>query len=382
LGKTEVGFRVAAYDRGKPLVIDPILAYSTYLGGGSDDDGYAIAVDGSGNAYVTGYTLSSDFPTTGALQGANGGPVDVFVSKLNPSGSALVYSTYLGGGTNDYGYGIAVDDAGNAYVTGDTWSTDFPMSNPLQGTNAGDDDAFVTKLNASGSALVYSTYLGGGFYDAGYAIAVDASRSVYVTGFTWSTNFNTAAPLQGIKGGSEDAFVSKIDASGAALVYSTYLGGASFEEGHGIAVDGSGNAYVTGYTASTNFPTAGPFQGANAGSYDAFVSKINSAGSALAYSSYLGGGSDDSGNGIAVDGSGNVYVTGYTASTNFPTAGPFQGTKSAGNDAFVSKIGESTPESIPAFSRLGVGLLLLLLLIGGSTLLTRSAGAPVASRLP
>jgi hypothetical protein len=326
------------------------LVYSTYLGGSSSDWAGGIAVDSSGNAYVTGYTASTDFPITpGAFQTVCGGAClgNVFVTKLNPTGSALIYSTYLGGSRYDNGTGIAVDSADNAYVIGATCSTDFPTMNPFQPAYGGGDcsiygygDAFVSKINATGSALVYSTYLGGSGYDTGTGIAVDSSGNAYVTGSTGSTDFPTMNPLQpSYGGGSYDAFVSKINATGSALVYSTYLGGNGFDQGDGIAVDSSGNAYVTGSTGSTNFPTMNPLQPSyGGGSYDAFVSKINATGSALVYSTYLGGSGFDQGNGIAVDSSGNAYVAGSTQSTDFPTVNPLQPKFGGVNDVFVTKI--------------------------------------------
>jgi hypothetical protein len=309
------------------------LVYSTYLGGSGSDWGYGIAVDSSGNAYVTGFTDSANFPTASPLQATFGGQQDAFVGKLNAAGSALVYSTYLGGGSLDYGHGIAVDSSGNAYVTGWTYSVNFPTASPLQATNGGGNDAFVSKLNPAGSALVYSTYLGGSGSDWGYGIAVNSSGNAYVTGET-SGGFPTVNPLQAGAGG--DAFVSKLNAAGSALVYSTCLGGSGTDYGNGIAVDSSGNAYVTGRTSSTDFPTANPVQATNGGGYDAFVAKLNAAGSALAYSTYLGGSGGDNGYGIAVDSSGSAYVTGSTGSSNFPTASPLQ----ASNSAFVAKIAE------------------------------------------
>ena len=316
--------------------------YSTFLGGGGVDQGQAITVDGSGNAYVTGSTDSGDFPVHLARQGNNGGSTDAFVTKLNAAGSAVVYSTYLGGSGADFGQGIAVDGAGNAYVTGYTNSTAFPTANPMQASRSGGFDAFVTKFDAAGSTLVYSTYLGGTGDDFGQGIAVDGFGSAYVTGYTLSVNFPTTAPFQSGSSGA-DAFVTKLNAAGSARVYSTYLGGGGNDFGQGIAVDRAGNAYVTGYTLSTNFPiTANPVQASNHGFYDAFVSKINAAGSALVYSTYLGGSDDDRGAGIAVDGAGNAYVTGSTISVDFPTADPLQATLSGVfgvlRDAFVTKI--------------------------------------------
>jgi hypothetical protein len=342
-GDSRVSFEVASYDPGKTLVIDPVLVYSTYLGGSGFDQGSGIAVDSSGNAYVTGYTESTNFPTVHPLQAVYAGNGDAFVAKLNPSGSALVYSTYLGGSGGDGASGIAVDSSGNAYVTGGTESTNFPTAHSLQAAYAGNGDAFVAKLNPSGSVLVYSTYLGGSGGDGGYGIAVDSSGNAYVTGTTHSTNFPTASPLQAVLHGGQDVFVAKLNPAGTSLIYSTYLGGtnpngSSFEGGSGIAVDSSGSAYVTGSTDSLDFPTASPLQ-AVLGSYvNAFVSKLNPAGSALVYSTYLGGSGGDQGSGIAVDSSGNAYVTGEASSTDFPTVKPLQASRAGGGDAFVSKL--------------------------------------------
>ncbi len=304
-----VGFEVARYDASRPLYIDPLI-YSTYLGGSGDDQGFGIAVDSSGNAYVTGFTTSTDFPTKNPLQTAKALGKDVFVTKINAAGSALVYSTYLGGSGDDFGYGIAVDSSGNAYVTGYTTSTDFPTMNPLQPASGGGQDAFVSKINAAGSALVYSTYLGGSGDEWGNGIAVDAAGNAYVTGFTRGTDFPTMNPLQPASGGGVDAFVSKINPSGSEFVYSTYLGGSNNDEGQGIAVDSGGNAYVTGLTDSTDFPAVNPLQGTSTGS-NAFLSKFNATGSALIYSTYLVFGKQNtSGAAIAVDSAGAAYITG------------------------------------------------------------------------
>jgi len=334
-------FEVASYNKAYPLIIDPVLIYSTYLGGSDWDSGLGIAVDSSGSAYVTGHSDATNFPTKSPIQGSNAGYDDVFVTKINASGSALVYSTYLGGSDEDEGWDIAVDTSGNAYVTGHTYSTNFPTKSPIQGSNAGGSAAFVTKINASGSAIVYSTYLGGSDEDEGLDIAVDTSGNAYVTGQTYSTNFPTKSPIQGSNAGGCDAFVTKINTSGSALIYSTYLGGSGHDFGYGISVDSSGNAYITGYTSSTNFPTKSPIQGSNAGGYDAFVTKINTSGSALIYSTYLGGSGEERGFDIAVDSSGNTYITGYTFSTNFPTASPIQVSNAGGCDAFVAKMNTS-----------------------------------------
>jgi hypothetical protein len=342
------------------------LVFSTYFGGGVDiagnrrgELGSDIAVDASGNAYVTGATLSTNFPTTsGAFQSVNnGGGGDVFVTKLNPTGAALVYSTYLGGNDQDYGYSVAADTYGNAYVTGNTNSADFPTTpGAFQTVRNGGGDAFVTKLNPTGTALVYSTYFGSSRGETGRGILVDASGNAYVTGFTTWTDFPTTpgAFQTTFGGGSEDSFVTKLNPTGTALVYSTYLGGSGSDqsEGRGIAIDTAGNAYVTGNTDSTNFPTANPFQSARSVDRDAFVTKLNSTGTALVYSTYLGGNSSDYGIGVAVDTSGNAYVAGITFSTNFPTTpGAVQtaGQTNNGNnsDGFVVKISGQLPDTTP-----------------------------------
>jgi hypothetical protein len=344
-GSGGVGFAVGTYDHSRPLVIDPILSYSTYLGGSGDDAGFGIAVDGAGNAYVTGRTDSTDFHTADPAQPANaGGNADAFVAKLNAAGSALVYATYLGGSGDDLATGIALDGAGNAYVFGQTSSIDFPTVNALQPASGGGGfyDAFVAKLNAAGSALVYSTYLGGSRDDqAGLGIAVDGAGNAYVSGFTTSTNFpmkNALQPTYG--GGAHDAFVAKLNAAGSALVYSTYLGGTGEDGGFAIAVNGAGNAYVTGYTISSNFPTKNPLQPAliGGGAADAFVAKLSTTGNALVYSTYLGGGAEDAGLSIDVDGAGNAYLTGETQSSDFPTKNPLQFASGGGQDAFVAKL--------------------------------------------
>ena len=344
-----VGFEVGSYDRTRPLFIDPVLSYSTYLGGSGADIGNGIAVDSSGNAYVTGYTDSPDFPTANPpADCGNCGSYSngAFVAKLNPAGSALVYVTFLGPATPS---GVAVDAAGNAYLTGSTNSTDFPTVSPFQATcgtcSQGNPTSFVAKLNAAGSALVYSTYLGGSGYDEGQAIAVDAAGNAYVTGMTTSNDFPTVNPIQancddcGIRNYIYcDAFVSKLNPNGSALIYSTYLGGSGYDIGQGIAVDAAGNAYVMGWTLSTDFPTANPLQRNSGGGSDAFVAKLNPAGSALVYSTYLGGSGDDFGSGIAVDAAGNAYVTGETSSPDFPTANPVQPSPGGNWDAFVAKL--------------------------------------------
>ena len=347
ISKYRFGFKAADFNKKHSLIIDPVLSYSTYLGGSAWDYGRGIAVDSSGCAYVTGTTSSADFPTQNPFQGTIAGGYDVFVTKLSSSGNSLIYSTFLGGSGyyNDVGRGIAVDSSGCAYVTGSTGSLDFPTQNPFQRIGRGRTTAFITKLSSSGNSLIYSTFLGGDS-NAGSGIAVDSSGCAYVTGWT-AGDLPTQNPFQGTwEGGYYSAFVTKLSSSGNSLIYSTFLGGSAGEDGRGIAVDSSGCAYVTGWTPSTNFPTQNPFQETHGGAwhgygYDAFVTKLSSSGNSLIYSTYLGGGTDDLGYGIAVDSSGCAYVTGRTR-WDFPTQNPFQGTSCGGyEDAFVTKLSSS-----------------------------------------
>jgi hypothetical protein len=471
-GDGTVGVSVGAYDAARPLVIDPVLGYSTYLGGsgafnyspefessGIADDATGIAVDGAGNAYVTGYTYSTDFPILNPFQGSSPGaaapfnsPFSAFVTKLNAAGQ-LVYSTYLGGNGYTYANAIAVDGAGEAHVTGITRARDFPTLHAVQTDLQGKDaTAFLTKLNAAGNALVYSTYFGSNqegqgnslgssfgfdFGEQGNGIALDGAGNAYVTGtilvsfvsgigndafvtkfgpagdqlystslskfgFTsfaatstlgfgiavdgagnayltgaasQKASFNSAThsslqPAYG--GGLLDAFVAKVNATGTALDYLSWLGGSAEDVGYGIAVDGSGNAYVAGTTKSLDFPTVNPLQATNRSYHgpftlpfqgtdttDAFVAKVNAAGNALVYSTYLGGIADDGGPygglgdvfgqlnasrpiAVAVDGAGNAYLAGTTTSTDFPTVNPLQAAFGGGNgDAYVAKLSPS-----------------------------------------
>jgi hypothetical protein len=345
LDKHLVGIAIGGYDASLPLVIDPVLSYSTYLGGTRGDAGAGIAIDSSGNAYVTGSADSTNFPTKDPLQTKTGGIRDVFISKLNAAGDAMVYSTYLGGSSGEGGSGITIDSSGNVYVTGYTWSADYPTVNPFQANYGGNQsgDAFVTKVNASGNALVYSTYLGDEGQEFGNGIAVDASGNAYITGQTYSTKFAVMNPFQDTLGGTADAFIAKLDSSGSALVYSTYLGSDGTESGMGIVVDSSGNAYVTGATQASGFPTANALQtDYGGGTSDAFIAKLNAAGDAMVYSTYLGGTDSDQGSAIAIDANGNAYITGITSSTDFPTQKPFQPDfGGGGTNAFISKLSAS-----------------------------------------
>jgi len=313
------------------------LEYATFLGGSGGEMGAGIAVDGAGNVWVTGNTDSEDFPTERPVQGSLGAPSDAFVSKLDARGQ-LLFSTFLGGEQgDDTGFGITVDTDGNALVTGSTASAAFPVVDPVQAEFGGDGDAFVAKFDSNGSQLLYSTTLGGSAADAGLAIAVGVDGSAYVTGQTLSSDFPTRDALQPAPGGPPDAFVTKLNPRGSAVIYSTFLGGEGVDVGAGIAVDGSGNAHVTGMTGSADFPTHDSLQPFLGGGSDVFVSRINDAGSGFTYSTYSGGAGADAGIGIAVDGSGNAYVVGQTSSQDFPTFNPIQADLFGPQDMFLTK---------------------------------------------
>ena len=341
---------LGSYDHRRVLVIDPALAYSTYLGGSGFEQGSGVAVDSAGNAYVGGSTSSTNFPTAGPGQAANaGGTDDAFVAKLNPSGTAPVYSTYLGGNGIDATSSIAIDSSGDAYVTGSTTSSNFPTQNAKQPSNAGGDDAFVTKLNPAGNGLGYSTYLGGTGNDDSVGIVVDSGGSAYVTGTTTSTNFPTQSAEQTVCGDTGctlgDAFVTKLTPAGDAFGYSSYLGGNNKDVASGIGIDAAGEAYVSGFTISSNFPTMSAMEPVGPGLPDGFVSKFNAAGSSLVYSTYLGGSASDAITGISVDAIGNAYITGATLSTDFPVTNAGQPSCGdagcAKSDAFVAKLNAS-----------------------------------------
>jgi len=346
-GARQVGFEVGRYDPGQQLVIDPETVYSTYFGGNGDDEGRSIGVDFAGNVYVTGSTQSTNFPTGSPSQPPYGGRSEAFVAKIDATGSTLLYFTYLGGRDFDGSTSIAVDASGSAYVTGYTSSNNFPTTpGAFQPVLRGIQDAFVTTLNATGS-ITYSTYLGGDDVDAGGGITVDSFGSAYLAGTTYSSNFPTVNPFQATYGGAgnSDAFVAKIDATGSRLVYSTYLGRGGNDAGAGIAMDSSGSVYVTGYTSSRDFPTtSGAFQTTFGGGVDAFISKLSANGESLVYSTFLGGTFDDLGRAIAVDPSGNCYVTGQADSGDFPIENALQPVKGGGGgsinnpDAFVTKL--------------------------------------------
>jgi hypothetical protein len=325
------------------------LIYAGYIGGAGYDEGFSIAVDGTGNAYVAGYTESTGatFPATGGPDLVHNGGLDAFVAKVNAAGTALVYAGYIGGAGGDVATGIALDPAGNAYVTGYTDSTQatFPVTAGPKLTHNGGIDAFVAKVNAGGTALVYGGYIGGAGIDVGNGIAVDGTGNAYITGYTTSpaATFPVTVGPDLIFNGNLDAFVAKVNAAGMDLVYAGYIGGSGDDLGQGIAVDAAGSAYVTGYSTSTEatFPvTSGPDLTYN-GSADAFVAKLNPAGTVLVYAGYIGGANSDAGYAIALDGAGNAYVAGYTSSSEatFPvTGGPDSSYNGGGIDAFAVRV--------------------------------------------
>jgi hypothetical protein len=405
-GANIIAFRIGQYNHRRPLVIDPVLAYSTFLGSnwsnspGYGDSGNGIAVDAKGSVYVIGATYGIDFPTTaGALQTTNavadtGHGSNVFISKFNATGTALEYSTYLGGhgqananpyawNVGDFGTAIAIDAAGDAYLAGWTYSSDFPTTKDAfqtvnQAAATGCATAFIAKLNPTGTALIYSTFLGGvstGYQsplpsDDARAIAIDAAGNAYVAGLTRSYSFpTTKGSFQPTRNQSNlfdtAAFVAKLNPNGTALLYSTYLGGYRCsanlscgsayvgDEANSIAIDPSGDAYVAGSTYSNLFPTTeGAYQTVNKdaanGGANAFVAKLNPAGSSLLYSTYLGGSGlpanqnaylPDSANAIALDSAGNAYIAGTTASTDFPvTPGVLGPAASGAGTGFVTKL--------------------------------------------
>lgn len=344
-GKKCFDFVLKSFNSSYPLIIDPTLIYSTYLGGSSYDGGYGISVDLAGNVYIIGQTFSSDFPVSSPIKGSKSGYYDIFVTKINPEGNSIVYSTFIGGNGDDYGYAIGVDSSGNAYITGYTESLDFPTQNPAQKNNSGGRDVFVAKINSEGDSLIYSTYLGGSGNDYGYGIALDGKGNAYLTGFTYSTDFPLKDPFYGYSGYG-DIFLTKI-ASDGNILYSTYFGGSNNDCAYGIAVDSSGNVYLTGTTYSTDFPIKNPIK-ERGGLWDSFLVKINSEGNQIILSSFIGGSDNDYGTGIAVDSLENVYITGYTSSPDFPIQNPIQKSIAGNYDAFVSKI--STSEKSVLFS--------------------------------
>jgi len=353
LGDTLVSFSIGSYDPDYPVVIDPYLDFSTYLGGSQQDRGYAVAVDSAGSTYVTGATQSTNFPYPQykpRYQQLNAGGLDVFVTKFEPNGKAMNYSTYIGGYNDDSGQGIAVDASGNAFITGYTISDNFPVRYAFQPTKHiayPDSDAFVTALNPTGTTLLFSSYLGGNMTDVGQAIALNGSGMPVITGYTGSWNFPNETPFDPELNGTFDAFVTGVsyDASSSTISFSTFLGGDGTDQGYGLAVhNATGDIYITGLTRSWNFPTVLPaFLQNISWNQDAFVTHLNPTASSLVSSTYLGGIGEETGYGIAVDDAGYIYVTGYTQASDDPYSGfpvtydAFQTTKEGLQDAFLSK---------------------------------------------
>jgi Beta-propeller repeat len=363
-GRT-VAFQLGEFDRGLPLVIDPVLGFSTYFGGNAGDSAWSVAVSPvDGSIYIAGETLSTksgsgSFSTPGAFQTKfAGGKLtgDAFIAKFDNTGRTNIYMTYLGGKEDDGAFSVAVNAAGNAFVTGFTDSQNFPTANALfpeiggkanKQTKLFPVDAFVAELNTTGSGLVYSTYLGGSGEDSGISIAVDSDDNAYVTGFTTSKNFPLESPLQNLLAGTQNAFVAEIAADDAALLFSTYFGGTKTDEGEGIAVDGDGYIYVTGFTGSSDFPTFNPQfpllnngvkerAGGKKSINDAFVSKLMPSGAGYVYSTYLGGTNNDLGLGVAFDNLGNTYVVGSSSSSDFPNVNLLTGTNTAGLSSHIA----------------------------------------------
>ncbi len=344
--------QVSTVDMGAYEAVPP-LVWSTFLGGSSDDYGWGIAVDSAGCVYVTGATSSSGFPVQSGYDESHNGNWDVFVTKLNADGTDIIYSTFLGGSGNDNNFCILVNDAGEAYLTGDTGSSDFPTTSGAYDTSHnGSLDIFVSKLNASGNGLQFSTLIGGSSSDYSYGLALDGSGNVYVAGYSWSNNFPATS---GSFHGYYDAIICKFDDDCSSRTYAMYLGGTSRDMANDIAVDSAGCAYVTGWTECSNFPTtSGAYDVSKGTGEDAFIVKLNSAGSSLAYSTFLGGDGHDHGNGMLVDSSGCAYVTGCVGydATGMATSGAYQQTKGAYYDGFVAKL-NSGGNGLEFFTYLG-----------------------------
>ncbi|MEJ7605749.1 MAG: SBBP repeat-containing protein [Bryobacteraceae bacterium] len=350
-GPQEIAFDISPYDRRQTLVIDPVLTYSSFLGGSGRDDAAAIALGANGSIYIAGNTTSVNFPVTSAVVQQALSPctncstaenTDIYVAQMNASGTGLVYATYVGGGHTDTALDLALDTSGNVYVTGSTKSSNFPISSAAYRAPSGAMEAFVLKLNPSGNALLYSTMLGPG---SGYSLAVGPTGNAYVTGYAAGEFPTTPGAFQSSEGGLGDAFVAQVNGAGSALVYATLLGGPAAEYGRAIALDGAGQVTIAGHVngsspGSASFPTtAGAYLGTGQGNVDAFVARFNAAGTALLYSTLLGGTNDEFAYALALDTQSNTYVTGYTSSNDFPTSsGAFRRVHGSG---FVSKLNSS-----------------------------------------
>lgn len=337
---------VGSYDTKQDLIIDPLI-YSTFIGGGDWDEGTSIALDASHQAYITGNTYSLDYDIKpGAFQSTKAGSFDVFITKLNASGTDLIYSTYIGGDNVDYSNAISLGVEGSIYIAGYTMSSNYPTTTGAWQTThgGGTRDIIITKLHASGISLLYSTYLGGNDYDEAFGLAVDSLGNAFVTGYTFSSDFETTiGAFQTSLAGSADAFITKFNSNGNLLLYSTFVGGDDGEEAHGIVIDKQGNAFITGFTGSSNFPTSNnAFQKSNEGAIDVFVTKLHFSGATLVYSTFMGGEENDLSLGIDIDNYGNAYITGTTSSSNFDiTPNAFQSTYKDLGDVFLTKINET-----------------------------------------
>ena len=341
-----------------PATADEVnLEYSTYLGGTENDSLYGLAVDSQNRLYLAGETLSSDFPTANPYQaGLNTLSNDIFAACLSSSGDSLIYSTYLGGSSYDYVNAIDVTGAGEAVLTGRTLSNDFPTLNPYQPFRAGQKDAFLSGLSSSGSSMLFSTYLGGNSSDEGNDIRISSNGDIVVTGSTLSSNFPTFAPFQAEKAGIWDCFITAFSGDGSGPVYSTYLGGSFSDFASALALNGSGEIHLTGETESVDFPTLNPYQGP-AGAVDIFLSSLSSTGSSLLYSTYLGGSANDRAYGLSLDPEGRPFLCGETQSDDFPTVNPYQ----------AGRAGASSYAIVAGFSSSGSSLVYSTYLGGGST---------------
>jgi len=334
---------VSTEDTAQQNMASPDMEYSTYFGGTAEDRSYSMGVDITGAVYVTGRTSSADYPVQDPFQaGFGGGSWDVFVTKLSPDGSQLVYSTFIGGSGAENGYGVKVDSEGCAYVTGPTESADFPLANPLQGSLQGTSDAFLLKLSPAGDSLIYSTYVGGTGTERGRDIAVDQQGRAHLIGNTSSADFPVVNPYQSVYGGGiQDAFILRVSSSGDQIDYSSYLGGSSEDLGEGVHVDPDGYAYITGETSSSDFPVSSAYQSVyGGGDSDGFLAKFTPAGTQVSYSTYLGGSGEDWSSNVAGDPSG-ISITGFTSSSDFPVENAYQGSLSGTGSAFVTKFSSS-----------------------------------------
>jgi hypothetical protein len=314
------------------------LLFSTFIGGSGDDSCNSIAIDSNGDFYITGYTDSTDFPAIAGFDNTYSGGSDCFVMKLNSTGTGIIYSTFLGGSNAETGFSIAVDSSGCAYVTGITDSFDFPVQNSYQNELKGGHDCFITKLSENGDSLVYSTFIGGFYLDFGYSIFVDEEGNAYVTGETDSSDFPTVNSFDETFNGDHDSFLLKLGQQGNILEYSTFIGGSATDTARAVVVDSSGSAYISGETGSTDFPTLSAYDDIfNGGAYDCFVTKLSEDGQSLNYSTFIGGLDDDQAFALALDNEGQVFITGQTKSNNFPIVNPYDVDHSSW-DCFVSKL--------------------------------------------